>query len=146
MAITGQQAARRLAELSNWRLTNLALQKILYMAHMVHLGRYGEPLVNEDFQAWDYGPVLPSVYHKAKVFGSEPVRDIFHSSAMPNSGREDDILKEAISALGECDAADLVNISHWEKGAWASHYNPGGRGIRIPNDDILNEYRERMNG
>ncbi|RWO77206.1 type II toxin-antitoxin system antitoxin SocA domain-containing protein [Mesorhizobium sp.] len=60
-------AAKHLAKQSGWSLSNLELQKILYLAHMFYLGRTGEPLVSGHFEAWDYGPVHPDLYHRVKV-------------------------------------------------------------------------------
>ena len=73
MTITAQSAASRACCRSGWSLSNLELQKILYVGQMLYLGRYNEPLVNEVFEAWDYGPVLPTIYHSAKMFGRSPV-------------------------------------------------------------------------
>jgi uncharacterized phage-associated protein len=64
MTISVFDAARTLGYYSDWKLSNLQMQKILYLAHMVYMDKNsGEPLVDEDFQAWDYGPVLPSLYY-----------------------------------------------------------------------------------
>ena len=63
---------------SEWTTTQLAVQKILYMAHMVHLGREHGPLVHGQFEAWDYGPVHPVLYHKVKAFGARSIPNVFH--------------------------------------------------------------------
>mgnify|MGYP006283548483 CR=1 FL=1 len=77
MTVSVLSAAKRLAARSGWTLSNLELQKILYLAHMVHLGRTdGAPLVHGLFEAWDYGPVHPDLYHRVKIFGSSPVKNI----------------------------------------------------------------------
>ena len=39
MAINVLQAAKYLAEESGWKLTRLELQKIIYLAHIVYLGK-----------------------------------------------------------------------------------------------------------
>ncbi|MDA1024183.1 MAG: DUF4065 domain-containing protein [Proteobacteria bacterium] len=78
MAVTSLSAAKLICKLSNWSVTNLKLQKILYIAHMFHMGKNdGAPLVEGEFEAWDYGPVEPSVYKKVKMFGSDPIEDVF---------------------------------------------------------------------
>lgn len=59
MTITPFEAAKKICELSNWTLCNLKLQKLLYLCQLVHLGRHSIPLMDEIFEAWDYGPVLP---------------------------------------------------------------------------------------
>ena len=48
--------------------TQMKLQKLIYFAHGWHLALFDEPLVDEQFLAWAYGPVIPSVYNKFKVY------------------------------------------------------------------------------
>ena len=51
-------------------LTQMKLQKLIFFAHGWNLALRDAPLVNEAFQAWKYGPVLPSAYHEFKSFGT----------------------------------------------------------------------------
>lgn len=146
MTIAVLSAAKRLAERSNWSLTNLELQKILYLAHMFHLGRTdGEPLVNGHFEAWDYGPVHPELYRAARIFGRSPVKDIFAGCADIEPGSQSAILDEAYDSLGHAGASRLVNATHRKGGAWYNNYVPGERHRIIPNDEILAEYRGLRN-
>lgn len=147
MAVNSLVAARKVGELREWNATNLEINKILYFASMVFLGRNGaeNPLVTEHFEAWDYGPVLPSVYHRAKVFRNQPVEAIaFRSQPDLVTGLESAILEETVEMLSDKSAGELVAITHWESGAWAKHYCPGGKGILIPNHDIFQEYQDRV--
>lgn len=100
-------------------------------------------LVADKFQAWDYGPVLPVLYHRAKAFGSGPVQNVFQIYQLP-TGSDGAIIEETVSALAGKSAGELVAITHWEKGAWAKNYVPGSQGIVIPDADILDEYRRRV--
>lgn len=77
MTVRTIDAARYLSILSGWKLSNLQMQKILYMADMNFVGQTQQRLLDEDFEAWDYGPVLPSLYHKCKAFGAKHVPDVF---------------------------------------------------------------------
>ena len=45
------------------------LQKLLFYVEAWHLVNFGEPILNEDFQAWMHGPVVPELYHDLKEFG-----------------------------------------------------------------------------
>lgn len=147
MAVHVLSAAKRLAKRSNWSLSNLELQKILYLAHMFHLGRTGgDPLVSGHFEAWDYGPVHPELYHKAKVFGSSPVENIFHAFPDVLDGPEGAIIDEAYDSLGRAGPGRLVNATHRKGGAWATNYIPGTKHCIIPNADILKEYAGLENG
>jgi len=143
MAISALQAGKHMGKCSNWSsLSNLQMQKLLYIAHMVHLGKYNAPLVSGNFEAWDLGPVHPVLYHKAKIFGAHPVENIFRSVNDPENGTELDMLNKTVRALGSLPGAKLVAITHWDKGAWARNYSPGVQGIVIPESHIRDEYQD----
>ncbi len=146
MALHPLVAAKRVCEIGNWGITNLEINKILYLAHMVLLGRSNgaQPLVFENFQAWDYGPVLPTVYHRAKAYGNAPVQNVFVAFPSVAPGAEADIIAEAMDSLKDKDPGELIAITHWNRGAWAKHYRPGASGIMIPNQGILAEYKLRV--
>jgi len=144
MTVSVFSAAKHLAMRSGWSLSNLKIQKLLYLAHMFYMGRTeGEPLLDGYFEAWDYGPVNPDLYHLLKVYGASPVRNIFRSHEdIPNSKDEAKILDEIYAALGNTTAGKLVAATHRRDGAWEKNYEVGKRGIIIPNSDILQEYRD----
>lgn len=51
----------------------MKLQKLIYMAHGYYVGYTETPLIDEYFEAWPYGPVVPSVYHEFKRFGGKAI-------------------------------------------------------------------------
>jgi uncharacterized phage-associated protein len=53
-------------------ISNLQLQKILYYAQRVFL-QAGSRLFDDDFEAWPFGPVVPSVYYKYCAYGTMPI-------------------------------------------------------------------------
>jgi uncharacterized phage-associated protein len=55
------------------RLTPLQLIKLVYIAHGWYLGLTGEPLINEPPEAWQYGPVIPSLYPSSAYSLSSPI-------------------------------------------------------------------------
>ena len=148
MAARLDSVAKYICDKSGWTVSNLQLQKLMYLAQMIHMGRHnGKPLFEGTFQAWDYGPVEPNLYHKVKAFGSGPVRPVF-SEALgfdkddPRRKVMDDVCKRFL----KMSAGDLVDITHSEKGAWADHYTPRARNITIPDEDIFGEYKRRNPG
>ena len=141
MPINVLSAAKFAGEFLDWSKSHLYIQKLLYIAHMYYLGQNGgKPLVEGNFEASDYGPVHPALYHKAKIFGSDPVKNIFRSSPKIEDGTEKEMLKVVLEVLRDSSGAKLVAMTHREEGAWAKHYHPGTRGITIPNEDIIEEY------
>lgn len=143
MTISALDAAKTVCKLGGWSLTNLKLQKILYISHMVYMGKNaGEHLIDEPFEAWDYGPVLSSVYRKVSRFGAQPISDIFFEADFVTSGKEKSLLEEACSFLASKSAYYLVAVTHLKGGAWEKNYQPGELGILIPDNDILDEYQK----
>ena len=47
MTVNSLSAARTLCELRDWKLSNLELQKLLYLAEMYNLGMYDQALIDE---------------------------------------------------------------------------------------------------
>jgi len=55
------------------RVSPLKLQKLLYYAHGYYSAAAGKPLIDQAFEAWQYGPVVPAAYHEFKEFGNSPI-------------------------------------------------------------------------
>lgn len=146
MALSSSMALRRLCELKDWNVTNLEANKLLYFAHMIALGESNgaRPLVSENFQAWDYGPVLPSAYREAKAFGNKPIKPFLFSNRKAITTEFDDVFETTLAEIGNLSSSRLVAESHWPEGAWAEFYRAGAKGIEIPNSAILAEYRKRL--
>lgn len=144
MVTATAKAAKALCELGEWRVSNLVLQKQMYIAHMVHLGRLSTPLVSETFEAWDNGPVLPSLYARLAMFGADPVKDVFFVDAPPEGGPDYALLREITEFTRPMTPGQMVALTHWRNGAWAKVYRPGVRHIPIPNQFIADEFRARQ--
>jgi len=145
MSVSVLAAARHIGVLSGWTKTNLELQKIVYIAHMLHLGEKNLPLIDGHFEAWHFGPVHPRLYQQAKAFGADPVQDIFVNEPLLQDGSyEKGTLDNAYSQVGEYESARLIAITHVDYGAWAKNYKRGGAFVVIPEKDIIDEYRERL--
>ena len=144
MTISSIDAGKTLCELSGWSISNLRLQKILYIAHMHHLGWHEKPLIKDGFEAWNYGPVAPNLYHHAKGYGSRNVGNVFgRYDGAKEASSEHDLLKQILDATKAMTGGQLVAITHWKKGAWQKVYRPGMRHTPIPDDLIKQEYHDR---
>lgn len=140
MAISYMSAAATICETSGWTKSNLEVQKLLYLGHMKFLGLHaGKPLVSKSFEAWKYGPVLPDLYHRLKIFGDKSINDFFLVSRNLELD-EHKILVEVVNQFSDYTPGDLVEITHVSGGAWDQYFVSEGRGVPIPNDAILEEY------
>lgn len=142
---TSVDVAAVFAELSSGKLSHLALQKYVYLAHMFYAGENdGEYLVDDaPFQAWDYGPVSPTLYRQLRGFGSSPVPRVMLHGARPLAKEGAEAVDDIWGALSDASPARLVEITHVSYGAWAQAYRPGVKGIQIGQREILNEFNSR---
>lgn len=146
MAARMSSVAKYICEKSEWSVSNLELQKLMYLSQMIYMGRNGgTKLFASVFEAWDYGPVIPDLYHKLKGYGAESVPNVFDDALgfKPDDPRKN-LMNDICEKFLKFDAGQLVEITHWENGAWAKHYVPKARHIRIPDSDIWDEYKSRQ--
>ena len=144
MAANMESVAKYLCNRLDWKVSNLKLQKLMYLSQLIYSGRTRRPLFDAKFQAWDFGPVLPDLYQKLKVFGATSVQDVF-SKALDFSSDDPRrlVMDQVVDRFGKFSAGDLVEITHWDGGAWAKNYVPKARHIEISYSDILDEYKAR---
>lgn len=145
MAARVESVARYICEKSGWTVSNLQLQKLMYLAQMIHMGRTnGTKLFEGRFQAWNYGPVEPDLYHRVKMFGAGPVKDVFSNAlAFEADDARRPVMDDVCDRFLRYSGGDLVEITHWDEGAWAKHYIPNARNVTIPDEAILEEYQTR---
>lgn len=54
-------------------VTQMKLQKLLFYAQGWHYPAFNCPLFDDNFEAWDYGPVIPRIYREFKSFGIDGI-------------------------------------------------------------------------
>lgn len=63
-----------LADAKGESISPMKLQKLVYYAHGWYAGYTQQPLIDEAVEAWQYGPVIPSLYHEFKRFGAGDIK------------------------------------------------------------------------
>ena len=116
-------------------ITNLKLQKILYLAQAYFLAKLDRPLFKDNIEAWQYGPVIPTVYRKYKGNKSNAIID---GEDLPLILEKDKkVLKEIWNAFGGYSASRLVDITHahtpWKDAAKLS-------GTKLISNKALKDY------
>jgi uncharacterized phage-associated protein len=144
MPIPIMTAAKRLCEKSGNSLTDIELYRLLYIAQMTHLGEYNTPLVEEKFEAWEFGPVQPDLYHKINLNGESALKQALNNAEPVPAGSEKLILDQTYDNTKKYDGDWLNAVTRWENGAWSKCFDPQHPNATIPNDDIRQEYIDRM--
>ena len=75
-----------LAQKENNPVSNLMLQKVMYFLNAVSLLKRNKPLVSDqNFEKWDYGPVIHSVYSEYSFNGANSIlRPVNHQNVIVN--------------------------------------------------------------
>lgn len=132
----------------DYDLSNLKLQKILYFIQAYYISKTEEkaPCFKDKIEAWDFGPVVPVVYHEFKKFGSTNIprvttyivideNDFWQSEVVHFS---DDFLqtpdKERINKLvdnfAKFSTTRLVQITH-NQSPWINAYQQPDNEITV---------------
>ncbi len=116
-------------------LTHLQIQKLVYFAHARLLVLHGQPLIDQAFEAWEYGPVVPDLYHALKHTGSEEVLEIIPVEEPPvYSFRETDIFNWCFKQYGCLSGPRLTTLTHAGDSPWSEA--AARDQTLISNDDI----------
>jgi len=95
-------------------ITNLKLQKLLYYAQGYFLAKKDTPLFNDDFLAWEHGPVVRKIYNKYKTNGANGI--VYNKDFNVKMDNEtENILEEVYENYGQYTAWKLRNMTHEEE-------------------------------
>lgn len=108
-------------------LTNLKLQKILYFAQAEYLKEFKKRLFNDEIEAWQYGPVVRSVYEWLKDCGAFAITEMDVELCDTNNIPEDirEFLDKIWDKYSKISAWGLVQKTHESGSAWSKTYREG---------------------
>lgn len=129
--------------------TPMQLLKLVYIAHGFMLGFFNKPLINENVEAWKYGPVIPDLYQKVKSYGKDKIKNEISSwsvfSHRPLSEEEKSVIHFVYKKYGRLDGVHLSMITHQKNTPWSDIFTHEGWGDVIPNELIRNHYAHLTN-
>lgn len=121
-----------------YSISNLKLQKILYFVQANFLVSLGRPCFDEEIEAWDFGPVVPEVYHEFKFFGSADIPEFVCRNAEQMILKKDRFfINEIVDQCAGYSASALVSITHHQapwRDAYERHCN------NVIEKDAIKEY------
>ena len=136
-------------------ISPLKLQKLIYIAHGWCLALTDEPLVkDEHVEAWQHGPVFPSVYYEFREFGANIITrqatELAADFSIETPEVTDDTTKRLLDKVwehyGKYSGAQLSRLTHKPGSPWdiASREANGIRNFHISNDLIKAHYKEQI--
>lgn len=140
-------------------MTQMKIQKLVYIAHGWHLAMLDRPLIREKIEVWRWGPVIPDLYHDLKEFGNQPVTrksvEIVIDGTAVNlrapkisfADRDTDTTKILLDRVWKVyrgyTAAQLSAMTHRKGTPWQDMAR--NLKIYIPNKLIQKYYKNRIN-
>ena len=134
----------------------MKVNKLVYIAHGWHLGFNGNPLIRERVEAWQYGPIVRSVYDAFKENGSQPIE----KEAETEIGSETDEIKDdadpetiqILNVVWDCyrdrSGLQLSKLTHEKDSPWDKALKTAGSagpfGVVIEEKKIETYYEERI--
>lgn len=140
---------------NNERITHMKLQKLLYYTCGYYLASTDEPLIDRTFEAWDFGPVVPSIYHEFKHLGSKPILELatdidwesekYTPVAIPTENKRlNNILEFVWKNYGKYSGWQLSDMTHGEGSPWdvTRKANPGIKDADIQRSDLKKHFEK----
>lgn len=122
-------------------VTPMQLLKLVYISHGWMLGLYGRPLINSSVEAWQYGPVVPSVYKAYRRFGGGTITEFPSTEPSGFSPSERSVMQQVCEGYGKYTGIQLSALTHRPGTPWEVARRRGG--TVIPDDVIEDFYRRK---
>ena len=154
------------AEAQGVRMSPMKLQKLVYYANGWHLALKDEPLIDEQVEAWAYGPVIRSLYREFRSYGNHDITSkgsYYRSVRSPDGRLSSELITPVLSKenpdgkfatalldriwdiYGKYTAVQLSNRTHEEGTPWKQvfdHYKGVlPKGTDIPTDLMKSYFR-----
>lgn len=107
-----------MAQREKQSISHLKLQKILYFVNLEYLKKNNYMLIDDTFQAWPYGAVIPSIYELFKFNAAYDCKLDDYEIKNKDDLKILATLDSRIKELLKMKPWDLVKLSHQDNGAW----------------------------
>ena len=140
--------------LSKIKCTHIKLEKLVYLCYAEYLTKENEKLFSDDIYAFQFGPVVETVYENYKQSGREELDDDTDINPqnileMPSLSRilfarkkkkKMIYINQVINNYGNYTAGQLVEITHKKDTPWEKTYT--GETYTIIDDETIKEYHK----
>ena len=121
--VNALELAKYILKESSKDLSNLELQKTLYFTELDYIKEFGKSLISNDFEAWQYGPVVRDVYCEYRNYGANSIdKPEKETLSKELTEKELKIINQSIEKCNKESYWNLVEKSHREGGAWEKSF------------------------
>ena len=119
-------------------LTNMQLQKLVFLANGYTLAFYNRPLYYNETYAWQFGPVIKALYESLRKYGRGEV-------TLPEDSKEMEIVKAVWEGYGEFSGSQLSALTHKPDTPWRITWRLDQFGV-IPQPRTADYYQKVIDG
>lgn len=137
-------------------ISNLRLNKLLYLAHGWSLTHSDVGLIRNHFEAWKHGPVVRTVYDNCKKYGDNRISVYFSHINYATGSLEKiefndifdadrELISRVVRYYDSWTTFELVELTHEPGGPWdVTIQQEGMLGPRIPLELIKTHFRQKI--
>lgn len=144
MAVTSHAVANefiRLSQEHGKQLTNMQLQKLVFLAQGYSLAIFDAPLHIHNTHAWQWGPVIPKLYKSLQKYGSGFVAEALQAvDGIAPTSSDAEIIKAVWEGYGHYSGGQLSALTHRPKTPWSETWGKEQFAI-IDNNRIAAYYK-----
>lgn len=118
-------------------ITPIKLQKLMYYVCREYVRQTGEMPIDENFEVWQYGPVLPSVYAEFRCYRSDPIRT-YSKDALGKSYKADESKDPALRRALDIVWVTMKDIPGYDLSMRTHAANSGWTRARIAGRRVMN--------
>lgn len=140
----------------NIEITPMKIIKLVYIANGWYMALSNESaegelnvLIDEESQAWPYGPVIPSIYNDFKIFGKLNLTEVSWGMKTDHLDFDDEtanFLDVIWEKYKHFTGIDLSNLTHQKNTPWDLTYIEGEKNKVIPKSTIFSHYKNKLEG
>lgn len=124
---------------ANRAISNLQLQKILYYVQATFLIQHKRALFTDEIEAWQFGPVVRSVYREYCGYGAAAIYER-KEPEVDFSAEDKAIIDQVVSDKLSKRPWDLVQETHAEGKPWELVYQGGAGKMQVIPKEVIAEY------
>ncbi len=122
-------------------LDPLQVMKLSYIAHGFTLALRNKPLIDDDVEAWQYGPVIRPIY-RALPGGSAKITNRLVQEEATFENEDKAILDAVFKKYGGLSGLALSSLTHRTGSPWAKTWQTYGKNAVIPQELIQQHYKK----
>lgn len=130
-----------LASAENIPIDPLKMMKLVYLCHGWSLALRDDSLINEEVEAWQYGPVIPDLYQRIRGFRASPITAVMCGPEVL-SPEQEQLVESVFGVYKPFSGLQLSEMTHQPGTPWSNIWEQRGKNSTIPTSEIKAHFNQ----